>query len=223
MGKSLALALAAALSVALLLGSTGTEAASTLVCLDPGHGGTESGATYTKRGRDGFTLLEKELNLDVALHLREALEASGFAVVMTRTANGQTVSLQDRVDICNAAGADVAVSIHTNSSYSARWDGAMTLMNKPLDRSLAETIQPIMYGGLRANWEGRFTDYGINVDEWFFPKHTTMPAVILEPVFMSNHDEASALRATVDQAPNGRRAQIVQVAYEGITSYAGEN
>ena len=221
MWKFIVLAVAGAL-VVVLLGVADAGATGALVCLDPGHGGTESGAVYSKRGRDGFTLLEKEINLDVALHLRDALDAGGFVVLMTRESD-QTVSLQERVDICNGAGADIAVSVHTNSTYSSRWDGAMTLTNKPADQLLAETVHPIMYSGLKENWDGRFTDYGINVDEWFIPKYTTMPAVILEPVFMSNHDEAAALRATVDQTPTGRRGKIVEVEYEGILAYFGLN
>jgi N-acetylmuramoyl-L-alanine amidase len=222
MRKSLALLAAAVLGIAVLVGAAGAGATSQeaiAVCLDPGHGGQEFGAIYTKGGRSGFTLVEKEINLDVALHLRDRLETAGFGVVMTRQSD-ESVSLEERVKICNDSGADIAVSIHTNSTYSARWDGSMTLMNKDLDRPLAETVQPIMYDGLKENWDGRFTDYGIKVDDWFFPKNTNMPAVILEPVFMSNPDEAAALRATVDAG--GRRALIVQVEYEGIVSYFGE-
>jgi len=189
-----------------------------VVCIDPGHGGAESGAVYQKRGRGGWTLVEKEINLDVAHNLRGKLEAAGASVVMTRS-DDSTLSLELRVQVCNAAGADLTVSVHTNSTFSSRWDGAMTLMNKTADRPLAEAMQPVMYGGLKAGWDGRFTDYGINVDEWYIPKHTTMPAVILEPVFMSNDSEAQALRATTAQALDGRRAQIARVEYEGILAY----
>lgn len=221
MQKSLVLVVATVvLGISLLFDAVGASAVTHVVCLDPGHGGDESGAVRTKRGRNGFTLIEKEINLDVARHLRDRLVDDGFAVVMTRDSDID-VSLQARVDICNGANADIAVSLHTNSTNSPRWDGAMTLMNKPADRLLAETIQPMLYNGLSESWDGRFTDYGINVDEWFFPKYTDMPAVILEPVFMSNRDELTALRATVDAG--GRRAEIVEVEYEAIASYLSTN
>lgn len=195
-----------------------------IICVDPGHGGAESGATYQKRGRSGWTLIEKDINLDVAQSLRDLLQADGATVVMTRT-NDSAVSLQQRVDICNAGvddqAADIAVSTHTNSTFSPRWDGAMTLMNKDEDKPLAEAVQAVVYQGLAQDWDGRFTDYGINVDEWFIPKYTTMPAVILEPVFMSNRDEAAALRLPIEESPAGRRAQIAQAEYEGILAYFG--
>ncbi len=188
------------------------------VCIDPGHGGGESGAVYQKRGRKGWTLVEKDINLDVALDLRAKLEAAGATVAMTRD-DDSTVSLNQRVTTCNGSGADITVSLHTNSTRSSRWDGSMTLMNKDEDRSLAEAIHPIMYNGLKEDWDGRFRDYGINVDEWYIPKNTNMPAVILEPVFLSNPDEAKALKDTIADAPGGRRSQISQVEYDGIVAY----
>ncbi len=185
------------------------------VCIDPGHGGLESGAIYQKQGRNGWTLIEKEINLDVAKNLRTRLEVEGGAtVVMTRTDNNTTVSLDARVITCNDSGADITVSLHTNSTYSPRWDGSMTLMSKNEDGPLAGALQLAMYNGLKVGWDGRFTDYGINVDDWFIPTNTTMPAVILEPVFLSNRDEAEALGEA-----GGRRGQIAQAEYDGILAY----
>lgn len=188
------------------------------VCIDPGHGGEESGAIYQKRGLDPWTLVEKEINLDVARNLRAKLEAAGASVVMTRE-DDSTVELQPRVETCNGSGADITVSVHTNSTRGHRWDGSLTLMNKDEDRRLADAIHPVMYNGLQEGWDGLFTDYGINVDEWYIPKNTTMAAVILEPVFLSNRDESAALRPTIEEEPDGRRGQIAQVEYEGILAY----
>jgi len=203
-----------------------------VICIDPGHGGTEAGAVYQKRGRpeDRWTLYEKEINLDVAKALQLRLEVDGATVVMTRTEDIDVVVYDpkpgtiDRVDICNGDNdtggpADITVSVHTNSTYSPRWDGSLTLVANENDWELARVIRPIMYQGLKENWEGLFTDYGINEDVWYIPLHTINPAVILEPVFMSNHDEAEALKPTIEDAPDGRRAQIVEVAYEGIVAY----
>ncbi|MEE9161758.1 MAG: N-acetylmuramoyl-L-alanine amidase [Candidatus Neomarinimicrobiota bacterium] len=188
------------------------------VCIDPGHGGGESGAVYQKRGRKGWTLVEKEVNLDVALNLRTELVAAGATVAITRE-DDSTVSLERRVEVCNGSGADITVSLHTNGTRSSRWDGSMTLMNKSADGPLAAAIHPIMYNGLKEDWDGRFRDYGINVDEWYIPKNTNMPAVILEPVFLSNPDEAKALKPTIAEAPGGRRSQIARVEYDGILAY----
>jgi N-acetylmuramoyl-L-alanine amidase len=199
-----------------------------VICIDPGHGGSEAGAVYDKRGRpeSRWTLQEKEINLDVADALRDRLEDDGATVVMTRE-DDSDVSLEERVEICNAAAPApingevpdiITVSVHTNSTYSPRWDGSLTIVAKDDDWPLAEVVHPVMYEGLKENWQGLFTDYGIREDIWYVLLHTTMPAVILEPVFMSNHDEAAALREEAS-TPGSRRAQIVQVAYDGIVAY----
>lgn len=81
-----------------------------VICIDPGHGGSDSGAV-TDQGRT-----EKETNLRCALMLRPMLEARGFQVQMTRT--GDTwLSLADRCKIANDGNADVLVSIHADGSF----------------------------------------------------------------------------------------------------------
>jgi N-acetylmuramoyl-L-alanine amidase len=77
------------------------------VVLDPGHGGTDPGA-----GAAG--LHEKDLTLDIARRLEHQLRAAGFAVTLTRQGD-QTLSLQQRVEIANAADGDLFLSIHVNS------------------------------------------------------------------------------------------------------------
>jgi len=78
-----------------------------LVCLDPGHGGDDSGANYNG-------VMEKVPNLDIALWTRKILQANGYAVLMTRTGD-QTLSLQQRCDIANNGGATIFVAIHNNA------------------------------------------------------------------------------------------------------------
>jgi N-acetylmuramoyl-L-alanine amidase len=52
------------------------------VVIDPGHGGSDSGATYTFPANN--KLYEKNQNLDVAYKLKSLLQASGAKVYMTR-------------------------------------------------------------------------------------------------------------------------------------------
>ena len=49
------------------------------ICVDPGHGGYDGGA----RGQDSGAL-EKDVNLAVALCLRQELQAAGAQVILTR-------------------------------------------------------------------------------------------------------------------------------------------
>ncbi|MDD6594599.1 MAG: N-acetylmuramoyl-L-alanine amidase [Catenibacterium mitsuokai] len=81
-----------------------------IVCLDPGHGGHDSGATY--RGYQ-----EKDINLRIALYARDALQRAGYKVVMTRDSDVY-LGLEQRVKIASENDANVIISIHCNSGDS---------------------------------------------------------------------------------------------------------
>lgn len=108
-----------------------------VVCLDPGHGGWDYGRQRQQGEYDTPWVNESEINLGMALMLRQNLETRGANVAMTRetgtavnvfgedvNGDGRTIldgeqdgnrdELQARINICNAAGADVLVSLHLN-------------------------------------------------------------------------------------------------------------
>jgi N-acetylmuramoyl-L-alanine amidase len=77
--------------------------------LDPGHGGSDTGA----RGPSG--LEEKDVALDIARRTAPVLAAQGIQVVLTRD-DDHFVSLEERTARANAFGADLFVSVHCNAS-----------------------------------------------------------------------------------------------------------
>ncbi len=87
------------------------------VAIDPGHGGPDIG----KIGPSGAR--EKDLNLQIALMLRDRLaEELGLAVVMTRTEDA-LVSFDQRVETANAAGAQLFISVHCNGWFTSDAQG----------------------------------------------------------------------------------------------------
>jgi N-acetylmuramoyl-L-alanine amidase len=95
-----------------------------IVVLDPGHGGPEVGAA-------NYDVVEKHSNLDMALRIERYLAQAGVRVILTRRDDGRLAEppagvatgfgatrrdLQARVDLANAEGADVFLSIHSNGS-----------------------------------------------------------------------------------------------------------
>jgi N-acetylmuramoyl-L-alanine amidase len=89
------------------------------VVIDAGHGGHDPGAKV--RG-----LTEASATLDIALRLEELLRKQpGVEVVQTRRKDAY-VSLEDRVEIANRAGADLFISIHANASSNPRTRGVET-------------------------------------------------------------------------------------------------
>jgi N-acetylmuramoyl-L-alanine amidase len=125
------------------------------VVIDPGHGGSDSGATYTFS--TGKRLYEKDQNLDVAYRLKGLLQTSGATVYMTRggeaTGNNDdcnpddaTLSNSDRYVCANKLkaahpGTYVLVSIHMNGSTVDTVDYTTTLFGKwRKDKELAYAV-----------------------------------------------------------------------------------
>jgi N-acetylmuramoyl-L-alanine amidase len=80
-----------------------------VIVLDPGHGGTDSGAS----GLGG--VLEKTLVYEFCVELKRQLDATQrYRVVMTREGD-QHVDLEDRVDIARAANASLFISVHADT------------------------------------------------------------------------------------------------------------
>lgn len=84
--------------------------------IDPGHGGTDTGAVYGDAK-------EAEITLKVAQHLKALLEKSAdFAPHLTRTQDN-ALTLQDRVHAAEKEKADLFLSIHANASPDKRARG----------------------------------------------------------------------------------------------------
>jgi N-acetylmuramoyl-L-alanine amidase len=190
------------------------------ICIDPGHGGAAEPGSVFDFG-DGKVLREADVTLDISRTLRAWLQADGAAITMTR--NSDTfVGLDERAAICNAAGADITVSVHLNGGSNPGWDGALALFFKALDRKLAQAIVTALHPGLgRTSPAGFFTDYGAQEFDGAVLRGTTMPAVIVEPVFLTNPLEARALLSPTSEG-DSRRNQIVRETYRGLRAYFGQ-
>ena len=100
-----------------------------VILIDPGHGGIDGGA-QSKTGS-----IEKDINLQIALKLRDKLEESGYKVYMTRDEDeglyqkGNTVrekkkDLNRRVEMKKETECDIFVSIHQNMFPQSKCYGA---------------------------------------------------------------------------------------------------
>lgn len=119
-----------------------------VVVIDAGHGGHDPGA----RGALGF---EKDINLAAAQDLRARLERTGlYKVVMTRDADVY-IPLADRVRIAQRAGADLFISLHSDSGPSPDIRGASvyTLSDKAFHRATRFVDRDDWF--MKANFAGR--------------------------------------------------------------------
>lgn len=173
-----------------------------LVAIDPGHGGSYSGAHY-----EGVS--EKEIDLAVSLKLEALLESLGYQVVMTRSTD-VAMELDERADLANAAGADLFVSIHSNAADGwPDYQGIFTYYHpsSSLGAILAQAVQtPLcqITGGI---------DRGIQSADFVVLRETDMCAVLVEMGFMSNSQELNRL---LDGAYQDKLAQGIA---QGIIRY----
>lgn len=166
-----------------------------LVVIDVGHGGIDPGNV----GVDG--ILEKDVNLAVALKLKKYLEQNGIKVVMTRVvdeglykdsdSNKKVSDLKKRCEIINSNNADVAVSIHQNSYTTSSVKGAQVFYykNSEKGKKLAHIIQE----SIRNNLDESNKRVEKSDSKYYMLLNTQVPTVIVECGFLSNRGEAEKL------------------------------
>lgn len=204
--------------------TAGKDGRVTLVVIDPGHGGQDSGAS-----RDG--VLEKDLTLDVARRLDQSLRAKGLRTMRTRVAD-EYVSLANRAKAANEQHDCVFVSIHfdegnrtaatgVNTYYATRQNGKWPLLaswltfvqpvsNEPENfesQSLAGFVQQALVARTKA------VDRGTRSEQFYVIANVNHPAVLVEGGFLTNDDEMRKLR-TEDY-----RQQLAAAISDGVLRY----
>jgi N-acetylmuramoyl-L-alanine amidase len=209
-----------------------------LVVLDPGHGGSNTGAQGALPG-----LREKQLTLAIATGVATRLREHGIEVALTRT-DDRTLTLRQRVDRADELSADMFVSIHANASPTRTQRGyetyvlttkgvdvdARALRAEPVtprpgvDADIALVLDDVERGA--AQWEaadlaarvqralrdrrGPDGDRGVRQDSEHVLLGATMPAVLVEVGFIDHPIEGKQL------ADPGVQAQLAAAIAEAI-------
>ena len=149
------------------------------VFIGVGHGGNDPGAAKY--------LIEKDINLIMALACRDYLEKNGVQVLMSRTSD-ENDSLSDEIKECNAFKPDLAIDIHNNAgggdgfeAYYHYKGGA----SKALALNIEDEIKAI-----GQNSRGVKTKLNSSGKDYFgFIRQTLCPAVIVEGCFVDNQTD----------------------------------
>lgn len=178
------------------------------ICLDPGHGGSDSGAT-------AFGAKESDLTLKIAQYCKEELAKYDVNVVMTRTTDTRlseeaAMDLKNRVEVAKKAGASYFISIHINSAQNSAAHGAEvyypnTSGNKNLStngQNLAKAIQKQLTAlglydrgiKIRNYTDGTTSSNPNSSDQDYYgviryAKQANITGLIVEHCFISNKDE----------------------------------
>lgn len=167
-----------------------------VVVIDSGHGGNDPG----KIGVDGS--LEKDINLQIAKKLKAYLEASDVKVVMTREddrglyqesdRNKKMADMKNRCALITETAPDLIVSIHQNSYHEESVYGGQVFYYKSSEKGkqLAELIQK-RFDYVLGEKNRRLAKPNGN---YYLLLHVKEPIVIVECGFLSNWNEAAALK-----------------------------
>lgn len=207
-----------------------------VVALDPGHDANDAGA-------QGFGLREENLTLKIANYCKEELEKySGVSVYMTRTtaacpynctSAGSCIS--QRAKAAAAAGAQIFVSFHLNSSVSSSANGAEIIVPNynwkyevgAQGHALAEKILAELTALGLANRGIYSKDTTINerypdgsLSDYFsvmiYNKENGIPGIIVEHAFLSNSGDVNRFLTTEEGLK-----QLGVADATGIANYLG--
>ncbi len=174
------------------------------IFIDPGHGGNDR----VNKGPHALAV-EADVNLRVAIYLRNFLTEAGAVVLMSRDKD-TTVDLKDRSLLANQSMADLFISIHHNSpgasgdpntNYTSTYYHAKETDYEfePMEKDVARFIQrDLAYamrnsGGL-GSFDGTYSDYLIYPKKGFAVlRNTEIPAVLVECSFHSHPVEEQRL------------------------------
>lgn len=189
---------------------------------DPGHGGEDGGAV----GING--VYEKDINLAIALNLRDSLVSDNYQVVMIRDGDysvGDTTldsvaarkksDTKARLQKVTETGECIYIGIHQNHFSESKYNGAQMFYssNNPESSILAENIRNAVVSALQPENKRESKEAGNNI---YILYNCDVPAIFVECGFISNPEEAAQL---VDEAYQKSMAEAI---HQGLNNYLGE-
>jgi len=204
------------------------NAGSRVVVLDPGHGGSDTGAVSPRK------VYEKLLVMDVAKRVRNLLQARGLTVHLTRDGD-QSLSLSERTKKAKGWNADVFVSLHADSAgkdakgagtfilslpkcYSTLSYGRGTPSGKTNPGNRFDLANAVLGYRIQQNLitATRQDDRGVKRARFQVLKEAPCPAALVEMAFITNpQEEALVIRAS-------HRAKIAEGIANGIAAYLND-
>jgi N-acetylmuramoyl-L-alanine amidase len=201
-----------------------------VVVIDPGHGGSDPGILSP------IGVPEKEITLSIALRLKDLLEEAGIEARLTREED-RFLSAEVRAEFANGAKGDALVAIHCNGWFDSGMEGLSVGIPKGDDTEAegelprwgrrssittrrTELLGQILLEGMKEALG--FRNRGLKGAHYAMLEGATMPAVLVECGFLTNHEEGTALS---DSATHEAIAQALSLAigdYRGVIARGGD-
>ncbi|WP_082713739.1 N-acetylmuramoyl-L-alanine amidase [Sporosarcina koreensis] len=154
------------------------------IFIDPGHGGTDSGAV-------GNGLKEKDLTLAISKRIESLLtDYEGVQVKLSRTTD-QTLSLKQRTDTANAWKADFLLSVHINAGGGKGYEDFIfngKVSNKTID------FQAVLHSEI-TKMIPEFINRGKKRKNLHMVRESHMPSILTESGFIDSPDDSELLKS----------------------------
>lgn len=192
-----------------------------VVVIDPGHPSETAAGDVLLNGAR-----EVEIAWSTSLRLRDALQRAGIRVVMTKSAVRELVTNRRRAEIANEAGAALLVRLHTDAGqgrgftlYHPDRQGQVNGVTGPSQAVITESARAarVLHDSMAPRLRGSLRDGGILGDSRTLigsrqgaltgSIYSTVPAVTIEMVFLTNADDARFI-----QSPAGQQAMADAIA-----------
>lgn len=181
-----------------------------VICIDPGHGGNDGGCVYED-------ILEKDINLSIALRLKDKLTEEGYVALMTRIGDYDLSDVSDknhkrsdilkRVEILNKGS--LFFSIHTNEyKKDKKVRGAQVFYYGESNKELALIMQDSLKKVLNnTNREA------MSIKDKYLLENTKCKGCLIEIGFISNDEERNLL------ITESYQDKLVNAIFYGIMNY----
>lgn len=186
-----------------------------IILVDAGHGGIDPGGN-----RPGIN--EKDINLAVALQLKEILNNYGAKVVLSRESDQELSDQCDnekvkgryrrdlaaRLEMAEESDADLFISIHANTNNNSKRRGAEAFYDKKSDKgkALAAAVQTELLKVTPAAAKAAPGDY-------FVLRRNRIPATLIEIGYITNNDERTLLQSQEHQR------KLADAIAQGVYNY----
>lgn len=187
---------------------------SPLVCIDPGHGGSQCGAWIGEHER-----CEKDDNLTLALKVRDILKDLNIRVIMTRDGDNN-LSLDERCKIANDKHADIFVSIHRNKALKNEDNiSGLEIWVSKRDLNDGEVLAQNVHERLikEKQTRDRGIKYGSSTGEnsdYFVNRNTNMPSILIEQGFITNKEDNRLYDENIDLYAKAIAYGIIETLFE---------
>ncbi len=154
------------------------------IVIDPGHGGTDEGCSRE-------AILEKEINLSIAVMLKERLMEMGFEVAMTREQDS-SVTLEERVQMAEGAKADIFISIHQNACLESKEPQGIETWYCQDSSGNSKRLASLVHQQTLGVADAKDRELRESA-ELYVLRETSTPACLIETGFISNKAERELL------------------------------